>query len=79
MRTRGEERDARMMTLGSRLLLLGLVLAVVGLALAIPLDGTAAGIGVTLASLGCVPTVAGLGLVGSAVVSRRSRAGRPFA
>jgi hypothetical protein len=79
MATRGSERDARMMRLGSRLLLLGLVLAVVGLAIAIPLSGTAAGIGIVLAVLGCLPTAAGLALVGSAVVSRRSRAGRPFA
>jgi uncharacterized membrane protein len=79
MATPEPQRDQRMMQLGSRLLLLGLVLAVVGLAIAIPLDGTAAGIGVALASLGCVPTVAGLALVGSALVSRRSRAGRPFA
>jgi hypothetical protein len=73
------ERDQAMQRNGSRLLLLGLVLAVVGLALAIPLDGTAAGIGIALASLGVVPTLAGVALVGSAIVSRRSRAGRPFA
>jgi hypothetical protein len=74
-----ETRDARMQRTGSRLLLLGLALAVIGLALAIPLDGTPAGIGIALAALGCVPTLAGLGLVGSALVERRSRAGRPFA
>jgi hypothetical protein len=79
MATSGRERDARMMQSGSRLLLLGLVLAIIGLALAIPLDGTAAGIGVAIAVIGCLPTAAGLALVGSALVSRRSRAGRPFA
>jgi hypothetical protein len=68
-----------MMQTGSRLLLLGFVLAVIGMALAIPLDGTAAGIGVAIAVIACLPTVAGLALVGSALVSRRSRAGRPFA
>jgi hypothetical protein len=64
---------------GSRWLLLGLVLAVIGLALAIPLDGTAAGIGVTLAVIACIPTAVGVALCGSALVARRSRAGRPFA
>ena len=64
---------------GSRLLLLGFVLAVIGMALAIPLDGTAAGIGVAIASIACIPTVAGLALWLSGLVSRRSRAGKPFA
>lgn len=73
------ERDRSMLRNGSRLLLLGFVLAVVGLALAIPLDGTAAGIGIVLASFGCVPTVAGVGLVLSALVARRARTGKPFA
>jgi hypothetical protein len=74
-----EQRDRVLMRNGSRLALLGLVLAVVGLAIAIPLSGTAAGIGVAIASLGCVPTLAGAGLCGSAIVSRRARSGRPFA
>jgi hypothetical protein len=64
---------------GSRLLLLGFVLAVIGMALAIPLDGLAAGIGVAIASIACIPTVAGLALFGSGLVSRRARAGKPFA
>ena len=64
---------------GSRLLLLGFVLAVIGMALAIPLDGLAAGIGVAIAVFACIPTVAGLALFLSGVVSRRSRAGKPFA
>jgi hypothetical protein len=79
MATPPGQRDASMMRTGSRLLLLGLVLAVIGMALAIPLSGTAAGIGVAIASIGCIPTVAGLALFLSGVVSRRARAGKPFA
>jgi hypothetical protein len=79
MATPPEERDKTMMRNGVRLLVLGLVLIVVGIAVAIPLSGTAAGIGWAIAGLGCVPGMAGLALCGSAIISRRSRAGRPFA
>jgi hypothetical protein len=68
-----------MITNGARLLLLGGILAAIGIALMIPLEGTAAGIGIAIASLATVPTVGGLGLWLSGLVSRRSRAGKPFA
>lgn len=73
------ERDRRLWTNGSRLLLIGGVLAAIGVALMALLDGYGDGIGVALASLACVPTLAGVALLLSAAVSRRSRAGRPFA
>ena len=41
--------------------------------------GTPQGIGVAFMSLAAVPTLAGLALTGSAVISRRSRKGKPFA
>ena len=77
--TPGPERDAKMLQTGSRLLLLGGVLAAIGIVLMLALDGTAAGIGIAIASLACVPTLAGLGMWLSGFVSRRARAGKPFA
>ncbi len=68
-----------MLTTGSRLLLLGGILAAIGLLLVLLFEGTANGIGLVFLSLACVPTVAGIAVMGSAVVSRRARAGKPFA
>ena len=51
----------------------------IGIVLLLALDGTAAGIGIALASLATVPTLAGLGMWLSGFVSRRARAGKPFA
>ena len=79
MATPPAERDKSMMRTGARLLALGVVLIVIGLALAIPLEHTAAGIGWAIASIGCIPAVAGIGLFLSGFVSRRARAGKPFA
>jgi hypothetical protein len=73
------QRDAAMLANGSRLLLLGGVLAAIGILLMVLLDGYADGIGVAFASLGTVPTVAGVALCLAGLVSRRSRAGKPFA
>lgn len=79
MATPGAQRDKDLIRNGLRLLLLGLVLLGIGLALAIPLHGMAAGFGVAIACVGCIPILVGLGLFLSGVVSRRSRAGKPFA
>jgi hypothetical protein len=73
------QRDDKMVANGSRLLLLGGVLAAIGIVLMVALDGTAAGIGIAIASLATVPTLGGLGLWLSGMVSRRARAGKPFA
>lgn len=73
------QRDAAMLSNGTKLLLIGAVMAVVGLALSVPLDGTASGIGVAIAALGSVPLAAGLGLLVAGLVSRRARSGKPFA
>ena len=73
------EREGKQNRTGSRLLLLSLVLAVIGAAVAIPFEGTAAGVGVTILFFACLPFVAGPALMGAAFVSKRSRAGKPFA
>ena len=74
------QRDSKMMTLGIRLLGLAVVLAVVGVILILVLEGgSESGIGVVFVSLAAVPGVAGIVLIGSAIVSRRSREGKPFA
>jgi hypothetical protein len=79
MATPPPQRDRDLLATGSKLLLLGGVLFAIGLVLMLVFDGYGAGIGVAFASLSCVPTLAGLGATGSALVSRRSRAGKPFA
>jgi hypothetical protein len=74
------QRDSKMMTLGIRLLGVAVVLAVIGGILALVLEGgSESGIGVVFILLAAVPGVAGIVLIGSAIVSRRSRAGKPFA
>jgi uncharacterized membrane protein HdeD (DUF308 family) len=73
------ERDRKLSGTGTRLLLVGIVLVAIGVALFIPLNGTAAGIGAAIGFLGALPLIAGLVLMVSAAVSRRSRAGKPFA
>jgi hypothetical protein len=79
MATPPPRRDRDMLATGSKLLLIGGVLFAIGLVLMLVFDSYAAGIGVAFASLACVPTLAGLGLAGSALVSKRARAGKPFA
>jgi hypothetical protein len=65
---------------GSRLLLLGGVLFAIGLVIVLLVDGgTPEGIGIALMSLATVPTLAGVALTVSALVSRRARQGKPFA
>ena len=68
-----------MKRLGSRLLIGGAVLALIGLVLVLLLEGTANGIGLVFLVLGCLPCVAGIALLGSALISERERAGKPFA
>jgi len=65
---------------GSKLLLLGVVLFVIGLVIVLLVDdGTPWGIGVAFMSLASVPAVAGLVLMGTSLVARRSRQGKPWA
>lgn len=65
---------------GTRLLLLGAALFAIGLVIVLLVDGgTSEGIGVAFISLAAVPIVAGLGLAGAALVSRRSRKAKPAA
>jgi hypothetical protein len=73
------ERDAALSANGLRLIAVGAVMIVIGLALALALDKTPAGIGLAIAGLGAVPFFGGVGMWLSALVSRRARAGKPFA
>jgi hypothetical protein len=80
MATPPAERDTNMVRTGSRLVAIGAVLAIIGLVLVLVIKGgTPSGIGVALIALGAVPVMGGIGLLFSAVVSRRSRAGKPWA
>lgn len=74
------QTEGKQRTSGARLLLLGGILFVVGLVIVLLVDGgTPEGIGIAFMSLATVPTLAGIALFGSALVSRRSRQGKPFA
>ena len=65
---------------GSRLLLLGGILFAIGLLIVLLVDGgTPEGIGIAFMSLATVPTVAGVALMLSSIVSKRSREGKPWA
>ena len=75
---RGTEN--KQLTFGSRLLLLGGILFAIGLVIVLLVDGgTPEGIGIAFMSLATVPTLAGGALMLSALVSRRSRQGKPWA
>jgi peptidoglycan/LPS O-acetylase OafA/YrhL len=79
MATPEPQRDQSLSANGAKLLALGGILAAIGIVLMLVLDGLGDGIGVAFASLACVPTLAGGAMMLSALVSRRSRAGKPFA
>ena len=77
---RAPKTEGKQLGSGSRLLLLGGILFAIGLVIVLLIDGgTPEGIGVAFMSLATVPTLAGLALSGSALISRRSRKGKPFA
>lgn len=72
--------ESKQLGSGSRLLLLGGILFAIGLVIVLLVDGgTPEGIGIAFMSLATVPTLAGVALTLSAIVSRRSRQGKPFA
>jgi hypothetical protein len=78
--TPGPRTEGKQLGSGTRLLLLGAVLFAIGLVIVVVVDGgTPEGIGVAFMSLAAVPLLAGLALTGSALISRRSRKGKPFA
>ena len=65
---------------GTKLLGLAVALFAIGLVIMLIVDGgTPEGIGVAFMSLASVPAVAGLVLIGSAVVSKRSRQDKDWA
>jgi hypothetical protein len=74
-KTEGKQRGT-----GTKLLAAAVALFAIGLVLVLVVDeGTPRGVGVAFMSLASVPAVAGLVLIGSAVVSRRSRQDTPWA
>jgi peptidoglycan/LPS O-acetylase OafA/YrhL len=78
--TPGPRTEGKQLGSGTRLILLGAVLFAIGLVIVVLVDGgTPEGIGVAFMSLAAVPVLAGLALTGSALISRRSRKGKPFA
>ena len=72
-------RDRKLIATGTRFLIAGVALAVVGVVLVMLLEGLANGIGVVAISFACILATAGLALIGSGIVSRRSREDKPFA
>jgi uncharacterized membrane protein HdeD (DUF308 family) len=68
--------EAKQGATGSRLLMIGGVVIVAGLLILLLVDG---GIGAAVMVLGALPAVAGLVLLGSAAVGRRSRQGKDWA
>jgi hypothetical protein len=78
--TPGPRTEGKQLGSGTRLIVLGAVLFAIGLVVVVLVDGgTPEGIGVAFMSLAAVPVLAGLALTGSALISRRSRKGKPFA
>jgi hypothetical protein len=78
--TPGPKTEGKQLGSGKRLLMLGVILFAVGLVIVLLVDGgTPEGIGVAFMSLASVPTLAGIALTVSALISRRSRKGKPFA
>lgn len=73
------ETGHRQNTTGGRLLLIGAVLFVVGAIFVLAGSGIADFVGVALAALATPPTVAGLAMVLSGLVSKRSSQHKPFA
>ena len=71
--------ERRLGVSGGRLIAIGTPAVVIGLILAFVLNGTAIGIGVAIAVLGVIPVTAGVVLLVTAGVERRSRKQRPFA
>ena len=73
------QQDRKLASTGARFLVAGVVLAVIGVGLVILLEGLANGIGVVALSFAGIALVVGVTLLGSGVVSKRSREDKPFA
>jgi hypothetical protein len=72
--------EGKQLTTGSRLLLLGGIVFAIGLVIVLLVpNGTPEGIGIVFMSLSTVPTLAGIALMLTGLVSRRARQGKPWA
>jgi hypothetical protein len=76
MATPQRDPDRKMTGSGGRFLLIGAPIVIVGILLWVLWRP---GIGAAVTVLGCIPLVVGVTLLASSAVSRRSRAGKPFA
>jgi hypothetical protein len=76
MATPQREPDRKMAGSGGRFLVIGLPIVIVGILIWVLWKP---GIGAAVTVLGCIPLAVGGALLASAAVSRRSRAGKPFA
>ena len=81
--TPAPQREGNQKKTGTRLLAIGAAVIAVGVVILLALSGsdsgTPKGIGVAFILLGALPALAGAVLVGSALISGRSRKGKPFA
>jgi hypothetical protein len=74
------QAEGKQSATGAKLLAAAVALFVIGLVIVLLVDeGTPRGVGVAFMSLASVPAVAGLVLIGIALVSRRSRQDKPWA
>jgi hypothetical protein len=75
MATPPPERDRAMAGNGARFLAIGAAIVIVGIIVWIVWKP---GIGAAITILGCIPLMAGIGLVASAALSRGARSGKPY-
>jgi hypothetical protein len=80
MATTPAHRNRRQAGAGVRFLPIGLTLIAIGLVIVLLAEGGLTdGIGAAFMIIGALPTVVGLVLLGSSLVERRERHGRPWA
>jgi hypothetical protein len=75
MATPPPERDRAMAGNGGRFAAIGAAIAIVGIVVWIAWKP---GIGAAITILGCIPLMAGIGLLASAALSRGARSGKPY-
>lgn len=79
MAVNSRHRNRNQRAAGLRFLLIGAIGIAIGVVVVIVAEGLPEGIGYAIASLSSVPTLAGVGLLLTSVVEKRSRDDKPFA